>query len=367
MSILNIDTVVAPSPIKQKLRELRTTISFEKQSRKGANGWLFFGTNVIHNQRVAVKFYDWGGDPAFHVEPRTLASINSANIISVLDAAFVDTDYAYFVTSYFPKGDLDETLSRGIIGNLRAINLTRDVLSGLSFLHAAKLLHRDLKPQNLFLSNEDHAVIGDFGSVKKIPDGHQTVPGSGHALVYRPPESVSSGVYGIPGDLYQIGIVMYQLLGGALPYEESAWLTSRELKKYRQLNDDIDKQIFANNIIKRRIVKGLVVDVSTLPPWVCTQLRRTISKACSVNPQNRFQSCADFLARIAAIRSKIHNWIIEDGCPTRINGSQYRIVPDTGSDLFRVQKRRGVDWRYDNSFNAATVRELVENIEGCFR
>lgn len=367
MSTLNIDTVAAPNPIKQKLRDLSGTINFEKQSRKGANGWLFFGKNKIHNQRMAVKFYDWSGDPAFHAEPRALASMNSENVISILDAAFVDTNYAYFVTPYFSKGDLDEELCRSTIGNIRGINLTRDILSGLSYLHAKKLLHRDLKPQNILLSDADHAVIGDFGSVKKIPDGRHTVPGSGHSLIYRPPESVISGEYGIPGDIYQVGILMYQLLGGPLPYEETAWLNHRELKEYRQIPDDIDKQIFANNVIKRRIARGNIINISVMPPWVCLPIRRTISKACHINPQKRYQSCADFLARIASIRTNIRNWCIEDGCPTMLNHTQYRIVPVQNSNNFQVQKRRGSIWRCDNSFGNGTIADLVERIEDQFR
>lgn len=363
MTTLNIDTVAAPNPIKQKLRELSGTIHFEKQSRKGANGWLFFGINIIHNQRVAVKFYDWGGDPAFHAEPRTIALIDSENVITILDAAFVDDDYAYFVTNYYPKGDLDEELCRGVLGNKRGINLTRDVLSGLSFLHSKRLLHRDLKPQNILLSDADHAVIGDFGSVKRIPDGQQTVPGSGHSLIYRPPESVISGEYGVLGDIYQVGVLMYQLLGGPLPYEETAWLNRRELKQYRQIQDNVEKQLYANDVIKRRITHGQIIDVSAMPPWVCAPIRRTIAKACNVDPQKRCQSCADFLAGIASIRTHIRNWCIEEGCPTMIDRTRYRIVAVQGTNTFQVQKRRGTHWRYDNSFGNGTVSELVEKIE----
>jgi len=73
---------------------------------------------MVHQQRVAVKFYDWGGDPKFHAEPQHLASLNAENVISVMDAAFVDTDYAYFVTPFYERGDLDDELGRGIYENL---------------------------------------------------------------------------------------------------------------------------------------------------------------------------------------------------------------------------------------------------------
>ena len=363
MPTLNIDTADAPDAIKQKLRELSKTIAFEKQSKKGANGWLFFGHHAIRDQRVAVKFYDWGGDPAFHAEPRSLCAIHSPNIIPVYEASFVDCDFAFFETPFFPRGDLDEELCRGVLGNVRALNLTRDILSGLSFLHAKRLLHRDLKPENILLSDSDDAVIGDFGSVKLVPQGHVTVPGSGHSLAYRPPESVTSGQYGTSGDIYQTGLVLYQLLGGRLPYEESAWLNQRELKEYRSVTDGVDRQIFANSCIKRKIERGAVVKLDSLPAWVCPQLKRAVSKATSVDPAARYQSCSDFLARLAAIRSSISDWRVENGAPIRRNGAEYRIMPVANSTRFHVQKKAGFNWRADNSFMATDIVGLVQEIE----
>ena len=258
---------------------------------------------------------------------------------------------------------MDDQICQGVHGNIPAINLARDILSGLSHLHAANLVHRDLKPQNILLSNEDHAVIGDFGSVKRIPDGQSTVPGSGHSLIYCPPESVRTGAYGVSGDLYQVGVIIYQLLGGALPYEDTAWLNSRQLCEYRALTDPVDQQILAANAVKHRIARGRILDLGSLPPWVCVQLRRTISKACCADPANRFQSCSEFLARIAGIRAAIHDWRVEDGCPTRHNGTTYRIVKNLDAESYHVEKRRSSDWRRDNSIPSGAMEDLVKQIE----
>jgi serine/threonine protein kinase len=218
----SFETLDVPMSIKVKLLQLNQNIDFTKRSRKGSNGWLFFGRNRISNQKVAVKFYDWGGDPTYHAEPKNLAAIKSKNVIQILDASFVDRDYAYFLTPYYNHGDLDTEICSGIQGNIRAVSITRDILSGLSHLHAERLLHRDLKPQNILIGKYKRALIGDFGSVKKVPEERISVPGSGHSLIYTPPESITSGQYGISGDIYQVGIVLFQTLGGAFPYEESA-------------------------------------------------------------------------------------------------------------------------------------------------
>lgn len=359
---LNIQNLTVPSPIKTKLLELSGNITFERQSRKGSNGWLFFGVNRISRQRVALKFYDWGGDQTYHAEPRHLAAITSENVIQILDASHVDNNFAYFLTPYYRNGDLDEELCRGNYGNIKSINLVRDILSGLSHLHSESLLHRDLKPQNILISDERRAVIGDFGSVKRIPDGRDTVPGSGHSLIYRPPESVLSGLYGVAGDIYQVGIVLYQLLGGYLPYEESAWLNERELKRYRSIDDGIDQQVFANDCIKGKIRRGIIVNTATLPEWVCSPLKRTVSKACNVNPLRRFQSCSEFLAQINVIRNQIKNWLILDGYLTLEGVTSYRVCFDERNDTHFVQKKGGAGWRRDNSFGDSTFNEQVANI-----
>ncbi len=364
MTNLNINTIEAPQPIKDKLENLSESYNFERQSDKGANSWLFFGRNIVSNQSIALKFYDWSGDTKYHAEPRNLVSLQSNNVISILSAEIVNGDYAYFITPFLSKGDLDDKISRGFRANIRAVKLAREILSGLSHLHSKCLLHRDLKPENIFLSDDDRAVIGDFGSVKQIPDGETTVPGSGHSLIYRPPESVSTGIYGIPGDLHQVGVVLYQLLGGSLPYREDSWLNQSELKRYRKYSDPIDRQVFANDIIKKKIERGQILKMNSLPPWVCVQLKRLISKATNIDPSRRFQSCSEFMAQISSIFPHIHDWQIQDGYPTH-NGKrvQHRIFKDqkTGQEI--VQKRCTGNWRTDNSIKGDSTSDLVKQIE----
>ena len=79
----SFETLDVPKSIKIKLLQLNQNIDFTKRSRKGSNGWLFFGRNRISNQKVAVKFYDWGGDPTYHTEPKNLAVIKSKNVIQI--------------------------------------------------------------------------------------------------------------------------------------------------------------------------------------------------------------------------------------------------------------------------------------------
>ena len=148
---------------------------------------------------------------------------------------------------------------------------------------ASPLVHCDLKPANLLLNNKREAQIGDFGSVRRLPEGSNSVPGSGHSLLYRPPESVCSGTYGIEGDVYQVGLLLYQLLGGLLPYEEIAWLNEDEREQYSAIVDDFERSKFVDDILKRKITAGTIASLDSLPPWVDAQLSKTIRKSCTVH------------------------------------------------------------------------------------
>ncbi len=364
ISNFSYEILDVPSPIRDKLVEISKDIEITKRSRSGACGWLFFGKNKIHGQNVAIKFYDWGGEAKYHIEPKHLASIESNNVIKILDASHVNDDYAYFLTSYCSNGDLDKEILNGIRGNKRAVSVTRDILLGLSFLHSKNLLHRDLKAENILIDDDDKAIIGDFGSVKKIPEGQSSIPGSGHSLIYTPPESISTGEYGIPGDIYQVGVVLFQLLGGYLPYDDPSWLNPREIKKYRLITDEIERQIFAKECIKNKIEKGNVVDLSTLPPWVCKPLRLTVSKACNIKPEKRYQSSSEFLARLNSISKKVNDWTIENGYPIRnCSNCRYRVIYNRKKQSYFVEKEKNAGWRKDNSFKGTSLNELIKEIE----
>ena len=153
------------------------------------------------------------------------------------------------------------------------------------------------------------------------------------------------------------------MLGGRFPYEESSWLNSRELKKYRAIQDEIDRQLFATECIKKKIERCKLVDLSTFPPWVCTPLRRIISKACSIHPEKRYQSCSEFLARLNSTRDQIHDWSIESGYPVRQGVNRHRVVYDSKKEQYFVQKNKGAGWRKDNSFQGQNLKELVMEIE----
>lgn len=186
MTTLYIDGSGAPEAIRKSLRELSKNIQFHREDLKAANGYVFFGTNRVTGTHVAIKYYYWGGKTQYHAEPRQLAQLDAENVLKILDAGLIDSNWAYFMTPTCVGGDIDSAVESNPLGLRTAIDYIYQTLAGLSHLHGSRYLHRDIKPANLYLTDTGKVVIGDFGSVKFLPETQSTIPASSHSLIYRP-------------------------------------------------------------------------------------------------------------------------------------------------------------------------------------
>ncbi|MDR6674615.1 protein kinase [Xanthomonas sp. 1678] len=357
MTTLYIDGSSAPEEIKRSLRDLSRSIQFHREDSKAANGYVFFGTNRVTGTQVTLKYYYWGGKTQYHAEPRQLAKLDAENVLKILDAGLIDATWAYFITPTCAGGDLDSALESHPVGLRAALDYVHQILCGLSHLHASRYLHRDIKPANLYLTDADKVVIGDFGSVKLLPEAQSAIPASSHSLIYRPPETIVTNTYGVTGDIYQCGLVLYQLLGGSLPYDGPAWLNKREQVQLSAVETQADKDAFLDCCIKAKITAGRAVDLSTLPPWVPNAVRRIVSKACHRDPQQRYQAGSTFMAKLHEVRTKTLDWRVIDGVPTCHGNPSYRIRELNGH--YSVQKNAGNGWRNDRTAIGGSLAELV--------
>ena len=360
MAKLYIEGLSAPPEIKKSLTDFSKNIEFHREDLKAANGHVFFGINRVTGLQVTLKYYYWGGKAEYHAEPRQLAQINAENVLRIHDAGLIDAKWAYFVTPTCTGGDLDEVLESGPLGIRSALDYTYQALSGLSHLHAVRFLHRDIKPSNLYITEEGSIVIGDFGSVKKLPEAEVTIPASSHSLLYRPPETIVTNSYGIAGDVYQCGLVLYQLLGGSLPYDGLAWLNKRELAQLGTFATSSDRQDYIDTCVKGKIAGGRAINIASLPPWVTKPVRRIINKACHVEPGQRFQSVSAFMAKLHEVRPIVLDWQVIDGVPTLLGETSYKITTDEKG--FVVQKRAGADWRNDRTIVGNSLEVIVDEI-----
>jgi serine/threonine protein kinase len=353
------DIATLPANLQPAAARLGESIAFSDIIEKGANGHVLIGHHRLLDRMVVVKFYYWG-DGA-HIEPAMLARLESAHVLKVDHAEAIDEDDAFFITRFCSAGDLDDELSTRSFGPVEAIDALLQFGAGVSYLHGEGYVHRDLKPSNLFVTDDGSRVIGDFGSVVQIGEEGFANSLSKHSIIYRPPEDFKGNRFHRQGDIYQLGIVLYQALGGALPYEIEKWLTPKQIAFGASL-DDFDRQVFYNSLIEDLICKGRVLKLDSLPDYVPDTLKRVIRKACHLDKDSRYPTAADFLATLNNIRSRIFDWRIGDGVLTLSDRNRrYRIVSSGGH--FHVEKQVASGWRRQRDLILDTRRDAIASVE----
>lgn len=356
---MSFDLSILKGDVLKKAIELSKDIEFRAIAEKGANGYVLFGHNRVLKRDVAVKFYYWGsGD---HAEPALLARLDSEYILKVYHAESINEDDAYFMTPYCAEGDLLKVISAKTVGNIESIDIACQVAAGASFLHANGYLHRDLKPENIFCISPTKFVIGDFGSVVPQNESGSAKSQTRHSLIYRTPEEITEKKYFKQGDVYQIGILLYQLLGGCLPYNERDWLRKAEQSAYDKLQG-YDAQKFATEVIEKRIVKGNIIDIKSLPPWVCKPLRTMIRKCCAADIAARYERVSDLSSALNNLRARVPDWRVDEHPTLWREQRQIRIVTVKGA--LTIEKRVGTNWRRERALFPVNIAEAVAMAEG---
>lgn len=355
-----VDFSILPDSCARVAVELSRRIEFEKIHEKGATGYILIGRNRTLNRRVVVKFYPRRGNS--HVEPRLLADLASDHVLKVDDAASIDEEGAYFIAPFCENGDLDDLIQRGNIGIQKSVDFIIDIAKGASFINGKGYIHRDLKPSNIFCDEKNKLIIGDFGSIVRASgDGYADVV-SEHTIIYRTPEEISSSRAYVQGDVYQIGILLFQLLGGYLPYDEKSWLNQKELIEYSKLSG-YHRQIYANEIIKKKILAGRLLDYGSLPPWCPKSLIAIIRRCCKVDWADRFANVSDLMVKLHNIRSALPDWRLEPIPTLYRNGKKFQIIQKNNNINIERMVGAGV-WRAVRTVNPTSLEEAVAISEG---
>jgi serine/threonine-protein kinase len=153
-------------------------------------------------------------------EARALAQVNSPNVVAVYDAG-EDAERPYLVMELVEGTTLErELVGSGRVEAARAVAIATDIASGLAAAHERGIVHRDVKPSNVFLTPSDAAKIGDFGIARlERPDATLTLTGQTFGSPpYMAPEQATGGKVDARADLYSLGCVLFQMLVGRRPF-----------------------------------------------------------------------------------------------------------------------------------------------------
>jgi serine/threonine protein kinase len=191
-----------------------------RELASGGMGVVFLGRDVALDRRVAIKIVRPDRATAvaterFVREARILAGINHPNLVPVHRAG-ESQGFSYYVMDFLEAETLAERLRRGPLPPDEAVALARDVLAALEAVHRRMIVHRDVKPGNIFLL-EGRAVIGDLGVAKSADAGAPPLTGEGKAMGspgYMAPEQMAGREVTPATDLFAVGLVLYESLTG---------------------------------------------------------------------------------------------------------------------------------------------------------
>lgn len=192
---------------------------------QGGMADVYLAQDIILNRTIAIKILrtSLAKDPIyvtrFQREASAAASLSHKNIVEIYDVGEDDDKY-YIVMEYVPGMTLKELiLKRGAVHVVEAIDIMKQVISGIAKAHQLGIIHRDLKPQNILVTDSGVAKIADFGiaSMQSLAQVTQTdvIMGSLHYLA---PELARGEKATAQSDVYALGIVFYELLRGEVPF-----------------------------------------------------------------------------------------------------------------------------------------------------
>ena len=259
---------------------------------RGGMATVYEATDTRLDRRVAVKVMRpaLAEDPdfveRFAREARAAARLSSPEVVAVHDQGTdAATGTAYLVMEHVPGGTLRDVLhEHGALPPARALDLLEPVLTALAAAHAAGLVHRDVKPENVLLSQDGRVKVADFGLARAIETSAVTAT-TGMIIgtvAYLAPEQVEHGRTDTRTDVYAAGVLLWELLTGTPPYSSDSPMTVA----YRHVHDDVPPP--------STVVEGIPAPLDDL-----------VVRATRRDPAARPVDAGAFLAELRAVRADL--------------------------------------------------------------
>ena len=254
---------------------------------RGGMSTVYLATDERLHRQVALKaLYPYlAEDPRvvkrFEEEAITAAKLSHPHIVNVLDQG-VDGDTAYLVMEYVRGKTLRQLLEQqGRLTPRQTLKIMDEILDGLAAAHTAGLVHRDMKPENVLLSETGRVKVADFGLSRAASANTQTKTLMG-TVAYVSPELVSGENADVRSDLYAIGIMLFEMLTGEQPFRGQ---TSMSIA-FQHVSGTVPPP--------SSIVVDLPADLDELVEW-CT----------AKNPDDRPVDAAALLGELRHVRSSL--------------------------------------------------------------
>jgi serine/threonine protein kinase len=263
------------------------TISHYKITKKlgeGGMGEVYLADDLKLERQVALKFLpqhltaDKDNVERFEREAKAAAALNHPNIVTIYEIAEED-DQTFIVMEYVDGDSLRTKIDKGVSDLDEILNITNQICEGLSEAHKADIVHRDIKPENILVDNRGRVKILDFGlaklkGVSKLTKETSTL-GTIH---YMSPEQLQGKEVDNRSDIWSLGVVLYELLSGELPF-----------------NGEYEQAVIYS------ILNNQPEGISKLQSGVPEKWQEIINKVLAKNPIERIENMEELLTELKTI------------------------------------------------------------------
>lgn len=192
----------------------------------GGMAVVYKSKDTLLNRFVAIKVLrsEFSTDEEFvkrfNVEAQSVASLSHPNVVSIYDVGYQDNIH-YIVMEYVDGLTLKEYIDKnGALNWQEAIKISIQICSAIEHAHKNNIVHRDIKPHNILMTKDGVAKVTDFGIARAVTSSTITMVGSTIGSVhYFSPEQARGGFIDDKSDLYSLGIVMYEMVTGRVPFD----------------------------------------------------------------------------------------------------------------------------------------------------
>lgn len=247
---------------------------------KGTFGEVYRVRDNNQGHVVALKLLDPTklGPWPWH-EPTQLTRLRSDYILPVWNADVV-SGVPFVVTEVAIGGTVEDACAGGAMPGPDAVRCVRDAARGIARAHDDGIVHRDIKPDNLFVAADGHVMVGDFGLAHPV-DAAGFAPQAGTPITSAP-EVLAGGQTSVASDVYSLGATLYRLVTGEFPYENAA---------------TVDLATFV-----AAVAAGPPTPVRDLSPPTNRRLAQVVERAMARDPAARYASTAELDAALGRVR-----------------------------------------------------------------